>query len=108
MMARRKIRDAADAERCISAARSEGRSLGEWARSRGIDGRSLHTWSLNLSRRGRDPGQEAAGLRLVELVPASRATSSKFTVRVGPVVVEVEPNFDEVALRRLLAVVSAC
>src|SRR5690349_945881 len=104
-MAGRKVGDAADAQRCIAAARSAGLSLGEWGKRNGVDGRSLHSWSLNLERRV--PTQPGA-LRLVELVPPAVAVSSKFTVRVGNVVVEVDPHFDEVALRRLLSVVGSC
>ncbi len=47
-------------------------------------------------------------LRLVELVPECATASSKFTVRVGSVSVEVDAHFEEAALRRLLAVVGSC
>ena len=107
-MAGRKIRDAADARRSISAAGSAGQSLGEWASEHGVDGRSLHSWWLNLSgRRGQMP-KSSEPLRLVELLPERATVSSKFTVRVGSVSVEVEAGFDEAALRRLLAVVGSC
>ena len=42
----RKIDDEADARRCLSAAKRAGKGAGEWARSLGIDGRSLHAWSV--------------------------------------------------------------
>lgn len=107
-MAGRKIRGAADAQRCIAAAKAQGVTLGEWASVHGVDGRSLHTWWLNLSgRQGRRP-KGADALRLVELVPERAPASSKFSLRVGAVVVEVDENFDEGALRRLLVVVGSC
>ncbi len=108
-MAGRKIRDVRDARRCVAAAGAKGMALGEWAREHGVDGRSLHTWSLNLSgRRGRRVPKEEV-VQLVELVPERPvAPSSHFTVRVGQVVVEVDAHFDEAALRRLLAVVGSC
>lgn len=108
-MAGRKIRDEADARRCMKAAESSGETLGEWASAHGVDGRSLHSWSLNLTgRRGRQAGSAGKTLQLVELVAERASVSSKFTVRVGGVAVEVDENFDESALRRLLAVVGSC
>ena len=44
----RKIVDARDARACVKAARTAGLSLGAWARRHGVDGRSLHAWSVNL------------------------------------------------------------
>lgn len=107
-MAGRKIRDAADARQSISAASSAGQSLGEWASEHGVDGRSLHSWWLNLSRRRGEISQTRETLRLVELLPERSSVNSKFTVRVGAVSVEVDADFDEAALRRLLAVVGSC
>lgn len=108
-MAGRKIRDEADARRCMTAAKSSGKTLGDWASEHGVDGRSLHTWSLNLTgRRGRKAKSSEKTLQLVELVAERASVSSKFTVRVGGVAVEVDEHFDERALRRLLAVVGSC
>ncbi|MEN9580190.1 MAG: hypothetical protein RJA70_3199 [Pseudomonadota bacterium] len=53
MAAGRKIEDEREARRCLAAARRAGLGLGEWARARGIDGRSLHAWQLGLERRAR-------------------------------------------------------
>ncbi len=107
-MAGRKIRDAADARRCLAAAAVLGVTAGEWASGHGVDGRSLHTWSLNLSGRAGRRYKPEKALRLVELVAEQASARSRFTLRVGGVAVEVDGNFDEVALRRLLAVVSSC
>ncbi len=67
---RRKIDDEADARRCLSAAKRAGKSAGEWACSQGIDGRSLHAWSVNLQR-ARTPGRA----RLLRTVRRLRTTA---------------------------------
>ena len=73
----RKITDEREAQRCLAAAKRAGVSAGEWARARGIDGRSLHAWQMNVERRGTSAGprrrkRKAARTRaLVELVPAA-------------------------------------
>src|SRR5690606_41544873 len=60
------------------------RSTGQWARERGIDGRSLHAWQMNLERgstKSRSPGRRnlrpsAQTSALVELVPTTSVQSS--------------------------------
>ena len=49
MASARKIADETEARRCLRAARLAGLSAGEWARARGIDGRSLNAWRMNLA-----------------------------------------------------------
>lgn len=105
-MAGRRIRDVADARACLTAVAQAGVGLAQWCRRHGVDGRSLHAWSLNLgvgARRTQSPGQA-----LVELVADRPGTSGRYVVRVGSVAIEVDDSFDEAALRRLLAVVSSC
>lgn len=75
----------------------------DWARSHGVDGRSLRWWAFRLEGEERD--REAPGL--VELV-ASEARGSGFLVHVGDFRVEVEPDFDEGSLNRLLRLVRSC
>ena len=101
-MAGRKIHDHADAERCLSAAADAGITIAEYARQHGIDGRSLHAWYLNLSRRRRPPAE----LRLVELVP--EPTPARYVVRCHEFEVEIDTAFDDRTLGRLLRVVAAC
>ena len=55
-MAGRKIRDEADAHRCLRAAGSAGGSDVEWANAHGVDARSLQAWRMNLGRRGAHKG----------------------------------------------------
>ena len=80
-----------------------------WAKRHRVDGRSLHAWQRNLSRRtgAAAPGNEA---RLVELVPVSRLSppARTYVVRVGEASVEVGDDFDAGTLRRLLEALRAC
>jgi hypothetical protein len=74
MAAGRRIEDEGEARRFLAAAKRSGVSRGDWARARGIDGRSLRAWEMNLARRGTHPwpGRSraaAAPTGLVELVP---------------------------------------
>jgi len=106
-MAGRKIRDEADARRCLAEAKASGRSRAEWCRSVGIDGRSLNLWRVNLRRRG----TKQVTVRMVELIPQSASpfgSDRGFRVHSGAFTVEVPVGFDEDALARLLRVVAAC
>ncbi len=111
----RKIRDESDARACLALMRSSRLELSEWARSNGVDGRSLHAWRINLEessrsrKRTKRSAPAAPRLRLVELIP-TRATPSlsTYVIRVGERSVEVRDGFDESTLRRLLAVLGTC
>jgi hypothetical protein len=48
-MSARKIQDETEARECIT--KESGLTLAQWARSAGIDGRSLHAGNVNLARR---------------------------------------------------------
>lgn len=102
-MARRKIVDEAEALQCIEAQRASGLTLADWAKAHGIDGRSLNLWRVNLARRA----TARPAPRLVELV-ASGERSTRYTIRCGPLAVEVDEHFDQDTLFRLLQVVTAC
>jgi len=98
--ARRKIRDEADARACWAAACSAGLDAGAWARAHGVDGRSLHTWRMNLgldarTRRSRRSRIKASPERkqLVELVPTPSAPRGRYVVRVGAAEVELDDAF---------------
>jgi len=102
-MARRKIIDEHEARACLAEAEQSGMTAGQWAKPRGIDGRSLNAWRMNLERR-----DIHAPLRLVELLPtAVSPPDSPLRVTCGRFVVEVPPDFDEGVLARLLDVVSS-
>lgn len=89
---RRKIEDEGEARRCLSAAKAARLTAGEWAREHGIDGRSLNAWRINLSRPTSE--REMQPLRLV--------------VRVGELAVEVDADFDDATLERLVRVLRSC
>jgi hypothetical protein len=120
----RKITDEREARRFLAAAHAAGGDLGQWARTNGIDGRSLNAWRMNLARRGTGSAQRRptpsklaaastprrSGSALVELVPTPRpATSaSRYAVRVGDARVEFDDDFDTRTLRRVLEALRAC
>lgn len=102
-MQRRKIKNRRDAESCLSAAAVTAQTPTEWARSNGVDGRSLHCWRLAIEGR-----RAPAPLRLLELITAA-PTSPSYTVRCGTFEVDAPRDFDDAVLGRLIRVVaSAC
>jgi hypothetical protein len=105
--AMRKIEDARDARACAKAARAAGLSLGAWARRHGVDGRSLHAWSVNLARSR--PTAVVAKPKLIELVPASVPQApARYVVRVGDAAIEVGDDFCDETLGRVVRVLRAC
>lgn len=118
-MAGRKIEDAKEARKCLSAAKASGLTNAAWARREGIDGRSLHAWLMNLSRGAKSRSSKRgprkskpARPRMVELVPVAmpRATTTapRYAVRCGELSIEVDDHFEEETLLRLLRVVASC
>ena len=83
-----------------------------WCRSKGIDGRSLRAWTRNLERgaaEARKRRQVAKPVQLIELVPAVPARRpARYVVRVGHHGIEVDDQFAETTLRRLVAVLASC
>jgi hypothetical protein len=108
----RKIVDEKDARACLSAVARSGELLRTWAKRHRVDGRSLHAWKRNLSRRG--AAAEPGSAPLVELVPVSRPASEpgpdarRYVVRIGEAAIEVGDDFDAGTLRRLIEVLRAC
>jgi len=114
----RKIRDEEDARACLREVEAAGGDLGAWARAHGVDGRSLLAWRLNLARRGRPaPRRDGASskvtastpVQLVELVPATPLyAAARYVVRVGDVELELDDDFRDETLRRLVGVLRSC
>lgn len=113
----RRIEDEQEARTCLAQVARSGEEIGAWARARGIDGRSLRAWSLNLARRvgtkkrraERTVMRRSQGAALVELVPAPVARDvSRYVVRVGAVALEFGEDFDEATLRRAIAALRSC
>lgn len=114
-MAGRKIRDEKDARRCMAAAMKAGLNEGDWARSHGIDGRSLFAWSKNLARGDHSRGGKRLAPKarrrkpkMVELVSSGQSESARYVVRCGKLTVEFDERFDEGTLARVLKIVAAC
>ena len=114
-MGARKIQDELEARECIAKMKKSGLALAQWARSAGIDGRSLHAWNVNLARGGSGSThktRQALAVRrvkLVELVPmAAPSRSARYIVRVGQLALEIDAQFDGATLRRLIAVLRSC
>jgi hypothetical protein len=100
-MAGRKVGGEQEARRWLAAARAAGESPGNWARTHGIDARSLNAWRVNLERR--------VAPRLVELVPASPvASAARYVLHVGGVELELGDDFDEQTVRRLVGLLKTC
>jgi len=108
MVKLRKIKDEKDARACLKSVSRSGETLREWAKRHRIDGRSLHAWRRNLSRR--TTSATAGSARLVELVPVagSASVARRYIVRVGSAAIEVGDDFDAETLRRLLEALRAC
>lgn len=111
-MFKRKVRDEADARACVAAAKTSGLDLTVWARSEGVDGRSLHAWAMNLGLGGRRRRRKSAPPSQVQLVELVRAPipspTRRYAVRVGDRTLEIDDGFEESTLRRLLSVLSSC
>lgn len=119
MASGRKIEDERDARRCLLAAKRAGLSAGDWARTQGIDGRSLHAWQVNLGRRGataprrpREAKSAPTKPALVELVPTERTVqptaSCRYVLEVGGARVEFGDDVSVATLRRVLEVLRSC
>jgi hypothetical protein len=110
MSSLRKVRDEAEARACLSALARSGKSLREWARSKGLDGRSLRAWQINLSRSApTNATVRRARTRLVELVPVSApSVAHRYVVRIGDASVELGDDFDASSLRRIVEALRAC
>jgi len=106
----------------LRAAERSGLSAGEWARTHGVDGRSLHAWQMNIARRGtqapvrrrkarRQPVPAAHAL--VELVPtawpvAQRVGAVRYVLEIGGARVEFGDDVSVATLRRVLEALRLC
>lgn len=117
----RKIESEFEAVRCLRAAEREGLSAGAWARAHGVDGRSLHAWRMNLSRRGTTSPVKRRKKRsklataahpLVELVPVANTVvaqgQGRYALVVGGARIEFDDGASTATLRRVLEVLRSC
>lgn len=106
---KRKVRNQRDATELLRELEASGQDLASFCFTHGIDGRSLRCWRMNQGRRLPAPAStRPPALRLVEVTAAPPRPAGSYRVRVGDIVVEVDDNFREDTLGRLLHVVRAC
>jgi hypothetical protein len=105
----RKIVDEAEALRCLKRQVASGWPLAAWARSRGIDARSLNVWRVNLGRRS------AARAGLVELVLSpeegslrGQGAGARYLLEIGSVRVAFGDDFSGDSLRRIAEALGGC
>ena len=103
---RRKVKSRGEAEVLLDELEASGLALRAFCFERGLDGRSLQCWRLNLGRRVCSRQVSASSsLRLVELALPSAMAS--YRVLVGEHAVEVDDAFREDTLARLLDVLGS-
>ena len=107
-MERRKISGEAEARHALKAIARAGLSIKEWSRAHGVDGRSLHAWSMALTKRAQPPrGKVEAFVELVPMIPAP-GSSARYVLRVGEVAFEFGEDASEEMLRRAVGVLRSC
>ncbi len=114
---RRKVNDREEAQHLLAALAASGERLSPFCRRRGIDGRSLNCWQRNLSRGFASASASARPMRLVELVSTSAAHASaaalsaprpRYRIAVSDVTLEVNDDFADETVARLLELVRSC
>ena len=109
-MGERKIADAAEAEQLLEAWEASGLRMGAFCEARGLNYRSLNLWRTNLARWRRQAQRDPTpALNLVELVATQAPQEQvRYRLHVGGVILEVEDDFDENTVLRLLRVARQC
>jgi len=101
---RRKVLDREEAEFLLAEWKDSGRELANFARARGIDGRSLHCWRINIDQRTRrTPGETP--IRIVELQVASTNCHTRYRIELHGGIIEVDDQFNEQTLERIIRLV---
>jgi hypothetical protein len=102
----RKVADERDARAALSAVASSGLSGREWALAHGVSPRSLNMWRLIVHRK--DQRQPLWPLHLVEITPTSVPAGARYRIAAGDYQLELEDDFRDDTLRRLLGVLRSC
>ena len=100
---RRKIRDECEARELLAVYDDWPESFRSFCAAEGVDGRSLRAWQRRLT-----PEMPPPALELVQLPAIAVARPATYRVCVGDIAIEVNEDFHEATLMRLLAVVQAC
>jgi hypothetical protein len=101
-MARRKINGEAEAAALLREWRAESVDFKVFCKERGVDGRSLQCWRMNFAKREPEP------VRLLELTLPPEKVAASYRIHLGELTLEVDDNFREDTLARLLTVVGRC
>ena len=103
---RRKVMSRAEALELVGELDASGQALPEFCSERGLDGRSLQCWRLNLTKKSQPTRAPLSrGLRLVEFaLPVAQAS---YRLLVGDVTIELDDAFREDTLSRLLDVMES-
>lgn len=105
----RKVHDEREARSMLAKVEAAGGDVGAWARAHNIDGRSLHAWSRNLARRGTGAGSKSRdALGLVEIVSTPTPVRGRYVLRLRGAELELDDDFREETLLRILAVLRSC
>ena len=108
MPTRRKVRDEHEARDLLEELRGSGLGMPEFCAGAGVDGRSLNCWRVNLERRDAANVEVTAPVRFLEVVGArAPRKQAVYRIRAGRLAIEVDDDFEEDTLGRLLAVASA-
>jgi hypothetical protein len=107
-MSGRKIHDEAEAIEALDSMARTGLELADWCRARDIDARSLSGWRGVLEARGYEPPVERSHPEFIEVLRVPVARSARYTIRHRGFELEVDDDFDDRTLGRLLTVVGAC
>jgi hypothetical protein len=112
-MSKRRIKDEAEAVKCLAEVVASGLTLAGWSRLHGIDGRSLHSWRLNLARRDLDTPKMVEWVPrgpcpTLEAGPGPRQERGRYTIWCGEIAVQVDDHFNADTLLRLLRAVTTC
>ena len=101
-LARRCITDEEEANRLLRAWRQSQMELPAFCAAHGIDGRSLRSWL------DKNKGTDIPSVRLLELMPVEKTrpvpTQATYRLTIGAVSLELDENFREETLVRLLSV----
>ena len=104
----RKVRDYDDARALLDAWSESGLSFTAFCKQKGVNGRSLHIWRVNLDRWAPQASHQEPKLDLVELTLAAPSARAKYRIEIDGAVIEVDDQFQEQTLARLLGVLTRC
>lgn len=107
-MERRKIAGEVEARSALKAIARAGISIKTWAGENGVDGRSLHAWEMALMRRALGAARPRRAAALVELVPTTPVSSTRYVMRAGGIFFEFGEDASEEMLRRVVGVLRSC